>query len=122
MVIGDAVGLPVQFKPREVFKDNPVTDMEEKGTFNKPKGFWSDDSSMTLCTMDSLCKGYNLNDIADTFLEWLDNGKWTPDGNTYDVGQTTTRALLNYRRNKGNPAVGLTSPRRRERWSLYSMV
>ncbi len=48
-IMGDALGVPVEFKTRDELKENPVTDMRGYGTFNLPKGSWSDDTSMTLC-------------------------------------------------------------------------
>lgn len=48
-IIGDAQGVPVEFKTRDELKENPVTDMRGYGTYNLPKGSWSDDTSMTLC-------------------------------------------------------------------------
>lgn len=46
--VGDALGVPVEFIGRETLKNNPITDMEEYGTHNQPKGTWSDDSSMVI--------------------------------------------------------------------------
>ena len=54
LVVADALGVPVEFMSREELRRNPVTDMRGFGTYNLPAGSWSDDSSMTLCTMDSL--------------------------------------------------------------------
>lgn len=48
-IMGDALGVPVEFKTRDELKENPVTDMCGYGTFNLPKGSWSDDTSMMLC-------------------------------------------------------------------------
>lgn len=54
VVIGDALGMPVQFMERNEVKKSPVTGMEGYGTYNMPPGTWSDDSSMTLATLDSI--------------------------------------------------------------------
>ena len=40
-VIGDALGLPVQFLDREVIAKNPVTTMVGYGQFDVPAGTWS---------------------------------------------------------------------------------
>jgi len=70
VVIGDAVGLPVQFLSRKEVQSNPVTGMLSGGVFNTPVGAWSDDSSLTLCLTQSLVKkGYDINDIADRFMK-----------------------------------------------------
>ena len=47
--IGDALGVPVEFKSRETLKRFPVENMQEFGTHHQPKGTWSDDSSLALC-------------------------------------------------------------------------
>jgi ADP-ribosylglycohydrolase len=55
-VVGDALGVPVEFKSRQTIRNNPVDDLRAFGTFNQPKGTWSDDSSLMLCTVDSLIR------------------------------------------------------------------
>ena len=54
VIIGDSLGLPVQFLTREELNENPVTQMRGYGTFHMPPGSWSDDGSMTLATLDSI--------------------------------------------------------------------
>ena len=51
LVVGDALGVPVEFKARDTFH---VDDMIGYGTYNQPPGTWSDDSSLTLATMESV--------------------------------------------------------------------
>jgi ADP-ribosyl-[dinitrogen reductase] hydrolase len=53
-VVGGALGVPVEFRSREERKRDPVTDMRGYGTHHQPPGTWSDDSSLVLCTVDSL--------------------------------------------------------------------
>lgn len=95
--VGDALGFPVQFIPRDTVKKNPVIGMEKCRTFNAPAGIWSDDTSLSLCLADSLCEGYNLKDIAIKFIEWLFDGLWTPNNRAFDVGRTTMQAIINLR-------------------------
>lgn len=78
--VADALGVPVEFKSRERLKSNPVTDMREYGTYNVPKGTWSDDTSMTLCTLESISvKGkIDLEDIMERFAKWRCFGYMTP--------------------------------------------
>ena len=45
-VVGDAMGVPLEFKSRKELFDNPVTKMTGFGTHNQPEGTWSDDTSM----------------------------------------------------------------------------
>ncbi|MCS6820752.1 MAG: ADP-ribosylglycohydrolase family protein [Microscillaceae bacterium] len=99
-VVGDALGVPVEFEPRVVLKSFPVKHMRGYGTHKQPQGTWSDDSSLLFCTMESLCQGYNLQDMAKKFIEWYRNGLWTPYGQVFDVGNTTRNGILNLE--KGN--------------------
>jgi len=93
LAVGDAIGVPVEFQSREELDKNPVIDMREYGTYNQPKGTWSDDSSLTFCLADSLISGYNLKDIANKFIAWRDNNEWTPHGNVFDIGITTNKSI-----------------------------
>lgn len=95
VVVGDALGLPVQFLYREEVRQNPVKEMTGYGTFNTPPGTWSDDSSLTLCLVESLCEaGYDLLDIGNKFLHWYNEGYWTPFGEAFDIGGATHQAML----------------------------
>lgn len=102
LCIGDALGVPVEFLSRDKLKVNPVTDMLSNGSHNQPKGTWSDDSSMTFCLTESLCSGYDVNDIADKFYKWLIENYWTPHGKTFGIGQTTFKTVGKYK-NSANP-------------------
>ena len=54
LIIGDAMGVPVEFGTREERENNPIKDMTGYGTYNQPEGTWSDDSSMVLATLTSI--------------------------------------------------------------------
>jgi ADP-ribosyl-[dinitrogen reductase] hydrolase len=93
VAIGDALGVPVEFKSREYLKENPVTDMIGYGSHNQPTGTWSDDSSLTFCLAESLCKGYNLGDLARRFVKWREYAYWTAHGRVFDIGIATSQAI-----------------------------
>jgi ADP-ribosylglycohydrolase len=63
------------------------------GRYDQPKGTWSDDTSMVLCTMESLCNGYCLEDLGSRFCNWLFQSAWTATGYVFDCGITTFTAL-----------------------------
>ena len=42
--VGDALGVPVEFRDRYTVQSDPVTDMREFGTHHQPRGTWSDGS------------------------------------------------------------------------------
>ncbi len=97
--IGDAMGVPIEFENRDKLKNNLVTSMLGYGSYDVPKGTWSDDTSMTLATIDSLInnKGeLNYNDIADKFCDWINNATYTATGEIFDIGITTKYALMRY--------------------------
>jgi ADP-ribosylglycohydrolase len=94
LCVGDALGVPVEFKSRDQLKHHPVTDMLGYGTHHQPPGTWSDDSSLTLCLAESLCQGLDLNDLAERFCRWLDDGYWSPYGSVFDIGIATREAIF----------------------------
>lgn len=108
--VGDALGVPVEFVEREVLKRNPVTTMLEYGTHNQPIGTWSDDTSMTIATIDSLIqnKCIDYKSIMDNFLKWYENGEYTPNNNVFDIGNATLNALKKYQNDKTNFLCGST--------------
>jgi len=93
MAVGDALGVPVEFMSRSSLDRTPVTDMREYGTHHQPKGTWSDDSSLAFCLAESLCKGYDTQDMAEWFIAWYFEGKWTPHGRVFDAGAITIGAI-----------------------------
>lgn len=98
-VIGDALGVPVEFSSRKTLQKNPIKTITGYGTYNMPPGTYSDDTSMTLATMSSICnkKTIDYEDIQSEFLEWLLNGKYTQYGETFDYGNTTYESLLRFK-------------------------
>lgn len=95
LVVGDAVGVPVEFKTRDTFE---VTDMKGFGTYNQPPGTWSDDSSMTLATVESIGRLGKVDpaDIMNNFVKWLEQAEFTPFNDVFDVGGATRRAIHRY--------------------------
>ncbi|WP_299437517.1 ADP-ribosylglycohydrolase family protein [uncultured Aquimarina sp.] len=98
VAVGDALGVPYEFLDRDQMDKRPARDMIGYGTHNQPEGTWSDDSSLTFCLMDSLCNGYDLNDIASKFSAWFYENLWTPRGFVFDIGITTKNAIYQYKR------------------------
>lgn len=93
LVVADALGVPVEFQTRAQLRKNPVTTMREYGTYHQPKGTWSDDTSLTLCLAKSLEKKFDLKDIAQNFVDWKYKNAFTPHGEVFDIGITTSKAI-----------------------------
>ena len=98
VVVGDALGCPVQFESRAEVAAHPVTAMRGYGTFHLPEGSWTDDSSLTLALLESIRRkdGIDLDDIMENFMKWLYDGEFTPYGRSYDIGQGTRQAIDRY--------------------------
>ena len=111
VVVGDALGCPVQFESREEVARHPVTGMRGFGTFNLPAGSWTDDSSLTLALLDSIRRtgAIDCTDIMDNFVNWLDGGAFTPYGYAYDIGGGTMSAIRKYKHNHDPFNCGGTS-------------
>lgn len=109
-IVADALGVPVEFKDRGYLKKNPVTDMIGYGTYNLPKGSWSDDSSMTLCLAESIgrLKGIDYEDVMKNFYYWFKHSKFTPDHHVFDIGRTCHAAIMNFRQGIEPVDCGLT--------------
>ncbi len=96
LVVGDALGVPVQFWPRARVRADPVDGLRP-GPGALPPGTWSDDSSMALALADSLARaGWDLEDQMARFGRWLLEGEYTPHGEAWDIGGTTRRAIFRY--------------------------
>ena len=108
--VADALGVPVEFKPRWVLSADPVTDMQGYGSHPVPAGCWSDDTSMSLATLDSLALGgIDYDDIMEKFALWRDEDAYTATGVTFDIGGATSRAISNFREQGSSENAGLTS-------------
>lgn len=97
LCIGDALGVPVEFTSRAERIKSPVTSMQGYGTYDVPPGTWSDDSSLTFCLAECLCKGFSLDAMANSFSRWYDEAYWTARGEVFDVGNTTFLAIANWK-------------------------
>lgn len=105
VAVADALGVPVEFcYPNEInmvsvqsnYQDIPNR-QTAFGSWNKPIGTFSDDSSLTFCTAEYLANNEtNLDDLLERFKDWMKEGYWTADGETFDIGRTTLFAIENY--------------------------
>jgi ADP-ribosyl-[dinitrogen reductase] hydrolase len=93
-LVGDALGVPVEFRPRADRERDPVMGMRDYGTHGQPKGTWSDDGALLLCTAESIVeKGFDTEDMGERFVRWCSRGHWTATGVMFDIGHATRKAL-----------------------------
>ncbi len=103
-LVGDALGVPVEFAPREARQRDPVTGMRAYGVHGQPAGTWSDDGSLLLCTAESLVEeGFDPQGMGTRFVRWLHVGHWGAHGLVFDIGNATHHALG--RISNGTPAL-----------------
>jgi ADP-ribosylglycohydrolase len=102
VAVGDALGVPVEFKSRSYLRENPVTEMMGYLCWNQPPGTWSDDSSLTFCLAESLSKGYDIEQIGEYFVKWMQEGYWGAHYKLFDIGGSTRHSL--FRISKGESA------------------
>lgn len=97
LVVGDALGVPFEFRKRDTFK---AVDMVGYGMYNQPPGTWSDDSSLTLATLESIGRTGMIDtvDIMVNFSCWLGKAWFTPYGQVFDVGGMTRAAIERFQR------------------------
>lgn len=124
VIVGDALGCPVQFESREEVARHPVTGMRGYGTFNLPAGSWTDDSSLTLALLESIRRvgGIDYTDIMNNFVKWLDDGEFTPFGYSYDIGRGTMNAIRKYTRDHKPHKAGSDDERNNGNGSLMRIL
>lgn len=109
LAVGDAVGAPVEFKPRDSFP--PLTDMVGGGPFALEPGEWTDDTTMALCLAETLLAtgGVDQTDFMTRMQGWLERGENTVPGRCFDIGNTTRAAIEQFIAT-GSGASGQTAP------------
>lgn len=93
LCVGDMLGVPVEFSTREERDTDKVKELRAYGTYHQPFGTWSDDTSMTLCLIDAINKGFSLEKLADSFIKYYKDAAFTPNGSVFDIGISTKNAI-----------------------------
>ena len=106
LAVGDALGVPYEFRLRDTFR---VDGYLAYGTHNQPAGTWSDDTALSLASLHSLIANHGEVDVEDMrrrFTDWLTAGLYTPDGQVFDCGLATSKALHTGRGCSGENSQG----------------
>ncbi|MBT00718.1 MAG: ADP-ribosylglycohydrolase [Oceanospirillaceae bacterium] len=98
LAVGDALGAPVEFMEPGSFE--PVSGYRSGGPHGLLPGYWTDDTSMALCSAVSLHERgeFNPADQIDRFLRWFRKGYLSSTGRCFDIGRRTLEALVRYER------------------------
>ena len=94
----DAMGVPIEFTSRAAHILKPLTEMVGYGSHSVPAGTWSDDTSMTIATMDSIREKETIDydDIMNKYCEWAKKSKYTATDRLFDIGIGTRKAIASY--------------------------
>ena len=127
VIVGDALGDPVQFMSRDEIagrEAGPVTGMESGGVYHMPEGTWTDDSSMALAALDSIRElgEVDLEDIMTRFINWYEDGEYTPFGEAFDMGNTCSCAIERFEREKDPMTCGGTTEHSNGNGSLMRIM
>lgn len=122
-IVGDALGLPAKLSTREKREQDPVTSMRGYGTYYQPPGTWWHNSSLLLCTVESLANyRLDLHDMGQRFVRWHRKGYWTPWGEVADIGDTTQKAIDHLEKGVEPVMAGDTDVNSNDNESLIRML
>lgn len=110
LLVGDALGVPYEFRTAEEIPPIDKIDFEPPTDFSRtypsvPPGTWSDDGAQALCLLHSLLTNNKLepDHLMQQILDWYENGTWAVDRKVFDIGVQTRSALQAYQ--QGTPAL-----------------
>ena len=101
LLIGDALGVPYEFYSPEALPRIDEIELSPPPGFRRshavPAGTWSDDGAQALCLAATLTTrgGFHAEDFANRLRNWANVGYLAVDGNVFDIGLQTQRALRN---------------------------
>ncbi len=116
----DALGTSLEFAKRDA---NTISDMIGGGPFNLLPGQWTDDTSMALCSAESLVAnhGFNPKCHMELYRQWRDTGKNSSTDRCFDIGRTVHLAISDYVLTK-NPLAGSKDPKTAGNGSLMRIA
>ena len=101
-IIGDALGVPLEFEPRENLIKNPVLDMMSYGRHNVKGGTWSANTSLMLATMESVInkKALDYSNMMKNYVSFFKSRKYLACERPFGLNQNVKKILREYQKNK----------------------
>lgn len=97
LAVGDAMGVPTESMDRNILLEKPVIKMIPKISAGIPKGAWSDDTSLTIATIDAITKsGINYTAMADNFVRWFTTNQFCSINESFGISSITLKSLVRY--------------------------
>ncbi|NOT64315.1 MAG: ADP-ribosylglycohydrolase family protein [Acidobacteria bacterium] len=105
LLIGDALGVPYEFRPPEAIPPKEQIEFMPPRRYDRahagvPPGTWSDDGAQALVLLASLldCGRFDAEDFGQGLVAWYDEGYMAVDGKVFDVGIQTSSSIRALRR------------------------
>ncbi|CAF3892280.1 unnamed protein product [Rotaria sp. Silwood2] len=95
LVVGDALGAHMEFRPHSYLVANPVKGLVGGGTWGLQQGQFTDDTSMALCLAISViaCQDFVPYDQLVRYKWWYRNGYMSSTGHCFDIGAATKYSI-----------------------------
>lgn len=100
LLVGDALGVPYEFRPPAALPLLHEIEMSPPDGFHRshrgtPPGTWSDDGALALALLDALLdEGRpDAQAIATRIVAWARQGRYAVDGRVFDIGWQTSLAV-----------------------------
>lgn len=100
LLVGDALGVPYEFHSPVELPPRAKIELDPPAGFRRahrgvPPGTWSDDGAQALCLLASLLERGRLDpdDLGERLVRWHDEGYLAVDGDVFDVGIQTGKAV-----------------------------
>lgn len=130
LLIGDALGVPYEFKQASELPPAEQIDFDPPPDFPRtypslPSGTWSDDGAQALALLDSLitCNRMDVDDFATRLIAWVERGEYAVDQHVFDIGKQTSLALDAIQQHGVPPAkAGLIRPEGKGNGSLMRVL
>ncbi len=129
LLVGDALGVPYEFHSPDQLPPASEIEMTPPPGFRRAHvgvepGTWSDDGAQALCLLDSLlaCDRLDADDLMRRLVRWHEQGYLAVDGNVFDMGIQTGRALDNFRRGVAAEEAGPSGERDNGNGSLMRVL
>jgi ADP-ribosylglycohydrolase len=129
LLIGDALGVPYEFRSPADLPPLEAIDLEPPAGFRRahpaaPRAAWSDDGAHALCLLDSLLRSgrLDLDDLGHCLLGWWEKGTFAVERVVFDVGVQTAAALSAIRSGTPAPLAGPSEERHNGNGSLMRVL
>jgi ADP-ribosylglycohydrolase len=100
LLVGDALGVPYEFRPPAALPPLHEIEMEPPPGFWRahrgvPPGTWSDDGALALALLDSLLEEGRPDAaaIAGRIVAWARDGRYAVDRRVFDIGNQTSASV-----------------------------